>query len=251
MNWTTYWNQPTIFDRIMRFSTRFFCQRADAVLGLEADSRILDIGCGPGYLEEYFVDRVEHITALEVSETYLQQCTGRFRNQPGVNVLPLDVHAYTQLPVPRQPAFTHAIVLSVLQYYRNASEVKALLAEIRPRMRPGGRILLADLIVQPGSILDVLTFLVCALRAGFLLSALVFLWRCRFSEYFKMRADNGLLVLDAERWMQILQELGLSGRWIKRTLTCNPTRANLLIEIEMNTKAKTVMNAKSKLEKKE
>ena len=109
-------------------------------LALAAGERVLDIGCGPGYLAASMgaaVGPQGHVEGVDGSESMLALARSRCAGQPWVEFqlgdatsLPFDDHA-----------FDVAVSTQVLEY---VAEIDTALAQIHRVLRPGGRAIIVD-----------------------------------------------------------------------------------------------------------
>lgn len=119
------------YDRFMgRYSRPLAATFADAV-GLAADDRVLDIGCGPGALAEELVKRVgpSAVAAVDPSEPFVEECA---RRNPGVDVR---LGKAELLPF-ADGTFDAALAQLVLHF---VSDPAAAAGEMLRVLRPGGR----------------------------------------------------------------------------------------------------------------
>ncbi|MCB1174324.1 MAG: class I SAM-dependent methyltransferase [Leptospiraceae bacterium] len=231
MNWPEFWEQSRIFDTFMSTSTKVFANRASIVLQIDANSIVLDIGCGPGYLEEYWLPRVKKIVAADTSRRYVQICRQKFNTDEQVKVFALAKDRFTDFTFLGEERFTHIIFLSVLQYYPDLDHVKQSVLQASRYLLPGGKILLADLPDKSTLFADMGSFLLTAWRGRFLIRALGLLWRCRFSSYHQTRQNTRVLDFDRQTMDDLFADTGACLTWLEEPLTTNPARQNLLIQL--------------------
>jgi arsenite methyltransferase len=108
-----------------------------AALDLEPGERVLDIGCGPGYLVEEMAERVGpegSVHGLDPSPSMLAIARRR------AGAAELSEGDALALPVP-DASFDAAVSTQVYEY---VADMPAALAEVRRVLRPGGRLLVLD-----------------------------------------------------------------------------------------------------------
>jgi ubiquinone/menaquinone biosynthesis C-methylase UbiE len=114
---------------------------------------VLDLGCGTGGLLRALSDRIGHGVGADVSGAMLAhaRCRG-----PGLE--------WTQLDGPRLPwsDATFDVVVSLLSW--RYVDWDPTLAEVARVLRPGGRLLVVDMVACPASLADVPTALAHAVR---------------------------------------------------------------------------------------
>jgi ubiquinone/menaquinone biosynthesis C-methylase UbiE len=119
-------------------------QRRDVVAALApaAGERVLDLGCGPGYLAAEIAGAVGEggrVHAVDPSPSMLAVAAAR-RAAPGA--APVDLAAGDALAIPLPDGAVDAIVCT--QVYEYVEDIPAALAEARRVLAPGGRLVVLD-----------------------------------------------------------------------------------------------------------
>src|SRR5690242_869941 len=126
----TFQGSGEAYDRFMgRYSAPLAVAFWEA-LGIEAGQDVVDVGCGPGALTAELVRRlgVEHVAAIDPSESFVEACRAR---HPGVDVQ----HGRAEeLPYP-DDRFDAALAQLVFHF---VSDPDAAAAEMSRVVRPGG-----------------------------------------------------------------------------------------------------------------
>jgi ArsR family transcriptional regulator len=111
-----------------------------ALIGLLDDQLTVgDLGCGTGHLTEVLAPHVKRVVAVDASATMLDAARERLR--PAANV-EFRLGELEALPLDRE-ALDVAVLSLVLHY---APEPMRVLAEGRRVLRPGGRVLIVDML---------------------------------------------------------------------------------------------------------
>lgn len=228
--WLDFWQKENEFDDSMSANYAYFLARVERLIALSPTKRVLDIGSGPGNLEDAWHDRVAEMHGLDISERYNAIARAKHAHHPTVHFHDLPATDYLNFSPVAGRQFDVIIVMSVVQYYRNVAEVEDLLAAIRRVAAPGAQALICDLIVEENVLKDVLSIMSRSLRQGQLLSMLKLLFRLRFSLYYTIRKSNGFLVVPESIWLAMCQRLGLNARFVPEPLTMQQERRNLLIQ---------------------
>ena len=111
-----------------------------AALEARGGERILDVGCGPGFLSRELLDEVGAeggVVGVDSSAEMLTLAERRCQGHPNVELREGDA---TSLPV-EDATFHGAVCVQVLEY---VPDVPAALAELLRALRPGGRAVLWD-----------------------------------------------------------------------------------------------------------
>lgn len=228
--WLDFWQQENEFDDSMMANYAYFLARAETYAPLTPATRVLDIGSGPGNLEDAWHNRVGEIHGLDISARY--NAMARAKHAAHANVFIHDIAAddYLNFSPVAGRQFDLIVVMSVVQYYRSAEEVERLLANIKAVAAPGAKALLCDLIVADGVLGDMLSMLGRSVRQAKLFSMLRLMFRLRFSRYYAVRQQNGMLTVPEREWLVMCARQTINARFIDEPLTLQPERKNLLLQ---------------------
>lgn len=111
---------------------------------VRSDDNVLDVACGPGLVACEFAPRVEHVTGIDITPAMIEQAI-ELQKERNLQNLTWTVAEAVPLPFP-----DHSFSLAITRYsfHHLLSPVKAL-AEMVRVCRPGGRVLVADVAVEP------------------------------------------------------------------------------------------------------
>lgn len=228
--WLDFWQQKNEFDDSMVANYAYFLERIERYAPLSGSLRVLDIGSGPGNLEDAWHNRVGSIDGLDISKRYNDMARAKHASHPNIRIHDIPADNYLDFSAVAGRQFDLIIVMSVVQYYRDAKEIEQLLTNIKAVAAPGAKALLCDLIVEEGVLGDVLSILWRSLKQGKLVSMLNLLFRLRFSDYYRVRQQHGFLVVPQSAWTAMCTRLNLNARFIEEPLTLQQERKNLLIQ---------------------
>jgi 2-polyprenyl-3-methyl-5-hydroxy-6-metoxy-1,4-benzoquinol methylase len=229
--WTTFWQAENAFDSSMSMNYAYFLERVENHITLTPQTRVLDVGSGPGHLADAWHSRVGTLTCLDISKRYNDGVRTRHANHANVIVHDLPPDDFLNFSVLDGQTFDVVVVMSVLQYYPEVAAVETLLLNLKRLSKPGTRILLCDLIVGEGMLKDVLSVLGRSLRQGRLWQMLSLLFRLRFSSYYGIRQQNGFLIIPPAEWLALCQSVGLNAHFLPEPITMQQDRMTLLIEV--------------------
>lgn len=228
--WLDFWQKENEFDESMTANYAYFLAHVEAYISLSKTKKVLDIGSGPGNLEDAWHHRVAEIHGLDISKRYNEIARSKHAQHPNVYFHDLSADDYLNFSPVANQQFDIIIVMSVVQYYRNADEVEKLLRAIKEVAAVGSRALICDLMVGGSVAKDVLSIIGRSIRQGKLLSMLALLVRLRFSAYYTVRKENGFLILSEKEWLDLAKRVGVKAHFIDESLTLQQERRNLLIQ---------------------
>lgn len=229
-NWVDFWKEKNAFDDSMGMNYGVFLEKVEKYIHPQVHDVVLDIGSGPGHLEDAWYGRVREIHAVDISKRYNDIVREKHRSHNNVFVYDLPEKDYLNFSMLGDKKFDIIIVMSVLQYYRNKEEVKQLIAATQGLAKPGSKMIIADIMAPTSFVKEVVQVLADALKKGKFFSYLSLFVKLRFSPYYKTRQQAGFLVLTAEDWNEIITDLKLDASFTGEPLTLQKNRKNLLVK---------------------
>lgn len=220
-SWREFWNRRNpvyVNDRHLAAH----CRRvADDILslGIPAGAAVLDYGSGEALEAGRVAAAAGRLYLYDAASETRANLARRFAGIPAIAVL--DESGLDGLPA---RSLDLIVVNSVLQYVAK-DELPRLLARWRTWLKPGGRLVLAD-IIPPGDMLvpDTLALLGFARREGFLLAALAGLAAMFFSDYRRLRAKLGLSCYGEAEILALLKTAGFDAKRRQPNFGINPAR---------------------------
>jgi len=229
--WAEWWKGEAITrDVNWQKNIKIFVKSTQPVMQYSKDDVILDIGSGPCFLARYLKDEVKEIHCLDISEAYLNVGNAACKGSRNVFFYKLDETSYTQFPFLKEKKITKIICQSVIQYYRDKTEVNDMIAEVKRVAAPGAKLVISDLMDKANALSQVAGLLRTSVREKYFWESLKLIYRHRFSDYHQVRANNKLLALSDEELYEILTNLGLNGEILRRQFTINSNRKHLLVQ---------------------
>lgn len=212
MSWRDFWNGEHAIYVSPRHKALHYQQIAKDIVGHipSAEAVVLDHGCGEALSAGRVAAACGRLYLCEAAPTVRDKLRAMFGRLDSVAVVsPEEVEA---LP---DAGFDLVIANSLIQYL-GREELVALLAVWQAKLKPGARLVIADVIPPDLSPLtDAGQLLGFAWRGGFLGKALAGLVRTAFSDYRKLRAQYGLSVYKDAEITTILRDAGY--RDVQRT----------------------------------
>lgn len=221
MSWRDFWNgEHSIYvsERHKALHYRRIAQDIAAAVPAR-DAAVLDVGCGEALSADLVAAAAGRLILCEAAPTVRDRLRARFAAVANLSVVaPEEVEA---LP----DASLDLVVANSLIQYLSEEELEQALASWRGKLRPGGELVLADVIPPDLSPLTDATELIAfAWRGGFLFAALAGLVRTLFSDYRKLRAQYGLSTYSAAAIAGLLAEAGYGDVVPRPNFGHNPRR---------------------------
>jgi SAM-dependent methyltransferase len=189
MSWRDFWNSEHAIYVSQRHKTLHYRQIAtDLIRHIPSPAAtVLDHGCGEALDAGRVAAACGRLYLCEAAPTVREKLRAAFGRLDNLSVIsPEEVEA---LP----DATLDLVVANSLIQYLSREELVALLGLWRRKLKPGGHLVLADVIPPDlGPLADASQLLAFAWRGGFLIAALAGLARTAFSDYRKLRAQYGL-----------------------------------------------------------
>jgi SAM-dependent methyltransferase len=221
MSWRDFWNgEHAIYvsDRHKALHYRRIAQDIAAAVP-SRDASVLDVGCGEALSADLVATASGRLILCEAAPTVREKLRARFGALANLSVVsPEEVEA---LP---DDSLDLVVANSLIQYL-SEDELKRALATWLAKLKPGGELILADVIPPDLSPLtDATELLGFAWRGGFFVAALGGLVRTVFSDYRKLRAQYGLSTYSAVGITALIEAAGFKGVTRRTNFGHNPHR---------------------------
>lgn len=221
MSWRDFWNgEHAIYVSPRHKALHYRAVATDLIGHIPAtDAIILDHGCGEALDAGRVAAACGRLYLCEAAASVREKLRARFGRDEAIAVVsPEEIEASA-------PATLDLVVANSLVQYLSREELAALLATWRDKLKPGGALIVADIIPPDVSPLtDAWQLLAFAWRGGFLLAALAGLVRTAFSDYRKLRARYGLSTYTAEAMTALIGEAGFTDIRRQENFGHNPHR---------------------------
>jgi SAM-dependent methyltransferase len=121
------------------------------------------------------------------------------------------------------------VVANSVAQYLSFEELRDLIRLWRAKLKPEGRLVLADIVPhEVGALTDARQLLRFALRGGFLVSAVLGLARTALSDYRKLRDELGITRYSEAEMLELLEGEGFSGERRPENLGHNAARSTFV-----------------------
>jgi len=234
MTWIDYWKKDELWSRsrLWRINAALFVRRAKAVVSYDETDSVLDIGSGPGYIEESLAPHVKSICSADVSEKFLESLKENCTRFPNVSTRLLR-EDYTDLSV-CGTKFSLFLCVSVVQYYNDISEVEKLIRSARKIALPGSRMLISDLPLKRnffGFAWDCLCSFCLSIKEGYAAALLSTAFKRWFgsSDYKSFSQKNRTLYFSIRGIRDLMKRMDLDATIIRKNLSIYANRPALLI----------------------
>lgn len=213
-DWFSFWSKnPKLFGIVMQKNAVYFADKLLKRKVIQAGDRVLDIGCGPGFLAEQLEDKVKQYYGVDVSENCIQSCREKFSGKPHVQFMQIgsaDNENSLAHFENHGMQFDVIVILSVVQYFSDLHKVEMLLSHCKKILSPNGKIILSDVIQSDKGLLkDAFSVLVDSIRKNYFFSFLQFMYQARFSKYNELRIKHNLLNISQESIDAICSNINL------------------------------------------
>ena len=211
--WQFFWEGLSGAQRFYREQAREYVRNLESAIFLDRRARVLDFGCGFGFVAEALAYKVGELFVWDSSPNMRRFLRLLVRGQPNIRFLDLS----KAQAVPGNLRFDLILVNSVVQYM-TFDEFSTWLVGWATVLAPGGRIVISDLLPpdhnSTSDLIDILRF---SVRRGLAGNAIVWAFRM-LGRYRRMRIACPLGRIG-------LTELSQRGKAAGLTMTCLP--ANL------------------------
>ncbi len=221
MSWRDFWNGEHAIYVSPRHKLLHYRQlAADLIRQIPSpDAVVLDHGCGEALAADRVAASCSRLYLCEAAPSVREKLGAAFGHLPGVEIV--SPEAVAALP----DATLDLVVANSLIQYLTLAELEQLLQLWRSKLKPGGRLVVADVIPPDVSPLtDASQLLGFAWRGGFLGAALAGLVRTAFSDYRKLRAEYGLSTYTEPAITSLIRQAGFAAVERQPNFGHNPHR---------------------------
>ncbi len=227
MNWRDYWNQDTPIYVSERHKVLHYWLVANDIVGLipSPEAVVLVYGCGEAISANRVASRCTRLYLVDAAPLVRDWLKQRFRDNAKIAVLaPEDLAGLPERTL-------DLVVANSLLQYLSLDEFRSLLEIWRRKLKPNGRLVLADVIPPEVSPLtDARALLGFAWSGGFLKHALLSLARTALSDYRKIRDELGLSQYGEAEMIEILRDEGYRAERLPRNIGHNQARMTFLAQ---------------------
>ena len=221
MNWREFWDGEHAIYVNARHKSLHYDRIAKDIVALlpEGAPVALDHGAGEALAADAVAGRCARLSLYDAAPSVQGKLRERFAGDARIAVL--DDAGLRDL----QPESLDAVIVNSLLQYLTREEFSALLDFWRAKLKPGGRLILGD-VLDPsvGPVADVKALMSFAAQGGFVLAALAGLAKTYFSDYRKLRAENPLTAYAPADMLSLLAAHGFAGERARTNIGHNQAR---------------------------
>lgn len=204
-SWIEYWDGDHPIYVNDRHKTLHYQRlvRDFAALIPSPSAHVLDYGCGDAWGAEALSRSCGTLTLSDAAPNVREKLATRLAGQANIHVLTPEAVLEGEYDL---------ILLNSIAQYIEKPAFTALITQLGSRLKPGGTLVLGD-ILPPNlsAITDALALLRFGFEGGFLVPAVLGLIRTALSDYRKLRADLGLTTYTEGEMLGVLQAAGLQA----------------------------------------
>jgi ubiquinone/menaquinone biosynthesis C-methylase UbiE len=134
----SYANSYSDGSRVSHFFNVRMRRVEELLAGAATGSKVLEVGCGPGLMVDYFLQRRADYQGVDLSSGMIAECRAKFKGLPTANFSVGDVQ---QLDYP-DSSFDIVLCLGVLEYVPSESQAVQEIARV---LKPEGTFILSAL----------------------------------------------------------------------------------------------------------
>jgi SAM-dependent methyltransferase len=212
--WAAYWERLGGTESFFREQAKEYILNLECAVALNGNARVLDFGCGFGFVAEMLAPKVGNVFLWDASVNMRRRARLNLADHQNIRFLDLsEPHA-----IARELKFDLIVVNSVVQYM-SLEQFAAWLVIWSSMLTAGGRIVVSDLIPPDyNSMSDLVDLLKFSIRRNVLGSALLQAVR-DLGRYWRMRRSCPLARTSVEELSEMSKTAYLSVNCLPSNLT--------------------------------
>ncbi|HEV2956867.1 MAG TPA: methyltransferase domain-containing protein [Xanthobacteraceae bacterium] len=224
-DWISFWDSDhSIYVNARHFDVHYRTIADMIVRHVPSpDAVVLDFGCGEALHADRVAAACRRLILVDAAAKVRGGLASRFGANPAVQVrAPVDLAEFPDRSI-------DLVVMHSVAQYLTSAEFSALLLLFRRLLRPGGLLLIGDVVpphVSPFA--DALALLNYGAANGFLLAAIRGLLRTAVSDYSRLRSRIGITPYTEAEMLQRLEAAGFTAARAKANVGPNPARMTFL-----------------------
>jgi SAM-dependent methyltransferase len=223
-DWIAFWDsEHSIYVNARHRDVHYRTVAQDIAAHVPQGAAVLDYGCGDALHAGLLAAKASRLILCEAAPTVRAGLAARFAGDAKIVV-----RAPDEIAALADGSLDVAVLHSVAQYL-TPGELNALLVLFHRLLRPGGTLIVGD-VIPPGvsAVTDALALLRFAAANGFLVAALAGLARTLVSDYWSLRAGLGLTRYGEAEIMEALTAAGFAATRAPNNIGHNQARMTFL-----------------------
>ena len=224
-DWISFWDSDhSIYVNARHFDVHYRTIAEMIVRHVPApDASVIDFGCGEALHADRVAAACRRLMLVDAAPKVRAGLASRFAGRTNI-----EVRAPGELADVADRSIDLVVMHSVAQYLTSA-EFSALLLLFRRLLRPGGLLLIGD-VVPPhvSAFADAMALLNYGAANGFLFAAIRGLLRTAVSDYSKLRSRIGITLYTEGEMLAKLEAAGFTATRAKANVGPNPARMTFL-----------------------
>lgn len=220
-SWREFWDggPTTLYVNARHRSLHDQVVASDVARLVGKAGTVLDYGCGEATEAGIVARTCDRLLLSDAAPSVRARLVERYGARPGYGVLsPEEVEALPE-------ASLDVVVMNSLSQYLSFEEMRRVARLFHDRLRPGGRLIVGDVLhPDQSAVADALALLRFGWHGGFLVAAAVGLVRTALSDYRTLRKQLGLSAYEEGQMLGILEEAGFDARRHETNIGHNPQR---------------------------
>jgi SAM-dependent methyltransferase len=220
-SWLDFWNTENPIYANDRHKVLHYQRIAKDISTLisDRDSIVLDYGSGEALCADLVANHCTRLFLCDGAPNVREKLTAQFAENRKISVQsPEDVAKLSDNSL-------DLIVMHSMAQYLDLSTFEDLLKTLSEKLKPGGRLVLGDILPKDLSpITDAKALLAFGASGGFLIAAFSGLVRTALSDYRKIREQLGLATYDEAEIIALLEKHGLTARRLEHNPGHNQAR---------------------------
>jgi SAM-dependent methyltransferase len=213
-----------------------FVRSLRQVVPVDADTRVLDYGCGFGFVAEELAPHVRTVALWDGSHSIRRQTRARIAHVQNIRLIDLQ----GSVPEFMGGSFDVILIHSVIQYMTR-SELAERLVTLRGLLAAGGRIIISDIVTRGhGTLREIAEVMRFAARHGILVSTLIDSLKMS-ANYVGALRSHPLSAFDIDELRQLAHATRLSVSVLPHNLGHKQSRLSISLEHCYGVDARTTL----------
>ncbi len=232
--WGNFWkDQRQSFYAVMKMATSYFVSRFEKQYPLQPADELFDYGCGPGFVADSLAGKPIQLTGADINDFFIEECR---KNHPAFRFMVITTDAANNKKILSEELkgkqFDHILLLSIIQYFKSATDLDNVLGMLRSYLKPQGKLIIADVLDEnTSSLKDAFSLFVHCIKKGRIGAFVGFISYLLFSDYRKISKQNKLLLVSEQTIRDIAARYGLHCEKVSG-LTLQKSRSNYILSLK-------------------